>query len=137
MCFPATTNESMTSESARNRPCLMRMYIIVLLIASLYSFVFITSHKNFTIYYLSHYLHFPIFYLPIFILTCLFFPSLFVSSAFMSAFNLITYSFFVFHFHPHFSHFGIICFLLSSFWIVLKVSKYLLIMMLLCFDVLL
>ncbi len=65
-------------------------------------------------------------------------PPRFVSlRCLISAFILITYSVFPFHLHSHSSAVAVICLLLSSCRIVLKVSKYHLIVMLVWFDALL
>lgn len=77
----------MTSESARNRPCLMRMYIIFLLIPSSYSFLFITHTK---IFHILRFISLPTFSVLFIYIPGLFscFPPLTIISALPPAFRL-------------------------------------------------
>lgn len=70
--FPGTTNASMISESAKNRPCLMRTYIFLLLIPSSYPsrnfhhiFFFISM-----IYFTAHIFCFYLFIILFFLFFC-------------------------------------------------------------------
>lgn len=169
----------MTSESARNRPCLMRTYIILLLIPSLCPnwnfsiFPFCSSHTHshkkkshlwfialpaFSSHSLTSLFSFllPIFnhlfsaitllslwhrHITIFFPLSLihFFPPvsllLFVSPTCVSSLLLssLLIPSFLFHLHSHSSAVTVIYLLWSSCGIVLTLSKYHLIMMLVCF----